>query len=130
MVTIRALECAELPAAVALLARGMLDNPVNVAAFGSDPRRRERSLQRLFGTLFRGPVAVAPDRHGHGCGSALLNAYCRALDAAGEVSYLETDKSENVPFYQRNGYAAVAEADVIGVPNWFMIRRPVPPIVA
>ena len=37
---------------------------------------------------------------------------------------LETDKWENVHFYERHGYTVIAKADVIGVPNWFMIRQP------
>jgi GNAT superfamily N-acetyltransferase len=176
----------------------MHDNPLNVTAYGEDPERRRRSLERTFAALFRvfgaqrpicalhagtvvavggiapagtcqptalqrlrfvpsmiaigpgpaarvgkwlaawgerdpdqpnshlGPVAVEPRLQGRGIGSQLMTAYCRALDAAGEVSYLETDKPDNVPFYQRHGYAAIDEADVIGVRNWFMIRQPQP----
>ena len=40
-------------AAAALLARGMLDNPVHVAVFGADPVRRHQGLHRMFETLFR-----------------------------------------------------------------------------
>jgi hypothetical protein len=53
-----------------------------------------------------------------------MREYCRRLDLAPEVSYLETDKPENVRFYERHGYVVIDEADVIGVPNWFMIRQP------
>jgi GNAT superfamily N-acetyltransferase len=75
-----------------------------------------------------GPVAVEPPLQGHGLGGQLMREYCRRLDLAGEVSYLETDKRENVPFYERHGYAVIDEADVIGVPNWFMIRQPQPSV--
>ena len=34
------------------------------------------------------------------------------------------DKRENVHFYERHEYVVVAQADVICVPNWFMIRQP------
>jgi hypothetical protein len=53
-----------------------------------------------------------------------MDEHCRRLDATGDASYLETDKRENVSFYERHGYAVVAAADVIGVANWFMLRRP------
>jgi ribosomal protein S18 acetylase RimI-like enzyme len=174
----------------------MADNPLNVAAYGAGPQRRQQSLERMFATLFRvfgaqqplaaldgealvgiagiappgtcqpdtlqrlrflpamiavgprpaarvgrwlaawgrrdpgqshshlGPVAVEPQLRGRGVGSELMRAYCRQLDEAAEVSYLETDKRQNVPFYQRHGYAVIAEAEVIGVPNWFMMRQP------
>jgi predicted N-acetyltransferase YhbS len=87
-----------------------------LAAWGSrDPDQPHSHL---------GPVAVEPQLQGQGIGSQLLNEYCRRLDSAGEVGYLETDKLENVHFYERHAYAVIDEADVIGVPNWFMIRQP------
>src|SRR2546430_15864610 len=39
--------------AVGVLARGMRDTPIHVAAFGPDPERRVRILLRMFGDLFR-----------------------------------------------------------------------------
>jgi hypothetical protein len=44
------------------------------------------------------------------------------MDAYGAVAYLETDRHANVRFYQKFGFTVVAEADVMGVPNWFMSR--------
>lgn len=52
-IQVRDLLPGERAAAVALLARGMGDNPMNVAAYGEDPERRRRSLERMFETLFR-----------------------------------------------------------------------------
>jgi hypothetical protein len=54
----------------------------------------------------------------------MMGEYCRRLDEAAEAGYLETDKSENVPFYERHGFAVIDRAEVIGVPNWFMLREP------
>jgi GNAT superfamily N-acetyltransferase len=70
-----------------------------------------------------GPLAVDLDLQGKGIGSLLLTAYCRRLDEAGMLAYLETDKTENVPLYERFGFVVTAEADVIGVKNWFMTRE-------
>jgi hypothetical protein len=39
------------------------------------------------------------------------------------TGWLETDKAENVRLYERFGYVVEEEAEVLGVPNWFM-RRP------
>src|SRR5438128_6555199 len=53
--------------AVGVLARGMRDNPIHVAAFGPDPERRVRILFRMFGDLFRvleGYGAVCARRDG------------------------------------------------------------------
>jgi GNAT superfamily N-acetyltransferase len=186
----------DVPEAVAVLARGMRDNPLHVAAWGPDPEHRRRTAARLFGALFRtmtsqtpicarrdgrivaatgiapagtcqptprqglaltpammamgparalrtmrwvrawaqrdpdvphvhlGPLAVDAHLHGQGIGSALLAEHCRRLDAAREIGYLETDKPENVRFYQRQGFETVGEAAVLGVANWFMRRAP------
>src|SRR3984885_237000 len=69
-----------------------------------------------------GPVAIEPCVQRQGIGSALLTAFCVHMDAYGAVSYLETDRRANVHFYQKYGFVVVAEANVLGVPNWFMSR--------
>jgi ribosomal protein S18 acetylase RimI-like enzyme len=73
-----------------------------------------------------GPVAVDPDLQGRGIGSMLLTDYCQRLDQTGMLSYLETDKPENVRLYERFGYQVTADATVIGVTSWFMTRKPTP----
>jgi hypothetical protein len=60
-----------------------------------------------------------------GIGSLIMQEHCRRLDAASEVGYLETDKPENVRFYERLGFEVTGDEPVIGVPNWFMRRPPV-----
>ncbi len=71
-----------------------------------------------------GPVAVDPDVQRQGIGGAMMNDFCGRMDDRAALSYLETDKSENVRFYQKFGFAVVAEAEVLGVRNWFMSRPP------
>ncbi len=70
-----------------------------------------------------GPVAVDADRQGQGIGSSLLAEFCGRLDAEKARAYLETDKTENVRFYRKFGFDVVEQADILGVPNWFMSRR-------
>jgi GNAT superfamily N-acetyltransferase len=69
-----------------------------------------------------GPVAVEPGLQGQGIGSAMLENFCTRMGERHALSYLETDKSENVRFYQRFGYSVVAEGLVLGIRNWFMAR--------
>ncbi len=195
-IEVRDLRGHERAAAVAVLARGMRDNPLHVAAFGPDPERRRMLLERQFGALFRimgdqapicavqdgaivGVTGVAPpgtcqptpaqrlrflptvarcgprtmarvgkwigtwakrdpdEPHAHlgplgvdahlqrrGIGSQIMAEHTRRLDASRTMGYLETDKAENVSFYERHGFAVVAEEPVIGVPNWYMRREP------
>jgi hypothetical protein len=46
------------------------------------------------------------------------------MDDDRALSYLETDKSENVRFYEKFGFTVNAEAKILGIPNWFMSRSP------
>lgn len=80
-----------------------------------DPQREHSHL---------GPVGVDRDLQGRGIGSKLLADYCGRMDQAGMLSYLETDKPENVRLYRRFGYEVIAEAPVLGVTSWFMTREP------
>jgi len=186
----------ELDEAVGVVARGMRDNPLHVAAYGEDPDRRLQCHTRLARAFFRvftdqqpicairdnaivgltgtappgtcqptakqrlllvpdlialgprtatrvgswmstwakhdpdephvhlGPLAVDAHLQGKGIGSLIMEEHCRRLDAAHQVGYLETDKPENVRFYERVGYEVIGEGRVIGVPNWFMRREP------
>lgn len=103
------------------------------AILGLGPSSALRTMRWLKGWADRdleephvhlGPLGVDAHLQGQGIGSQLLAEHCRRLDATGEVGYLETDKAENVAFYARQGYETVAEADVLGVPCWFMRRPP------
>ncbi len=67
-----------------------------------------------------GPVAVDSPLQGRGIGGTMLADFCARMDDCRALSYLETDKFENVRFYQTFGFTVIAEAKVLGVPNWFM----------
>jgi ribosomal protein S18 acetylase RimI-like enzyme len=82
-----------------------------------DPKERHWHL---------GPVAVDAHLQGRGVGSKLMEVFRAQMDAVGEAAYLETDKPENVRFYERFGFEVVGEQEVLGVPNWFM-NRPAKP---
>lgn len=70
-----------------------------------------------------GPLAVDAHMQGEGVGSRMMRVFCARMDAAGEDAYLETDKQVNVRFYERFGFEVVGREEVLGVPNWFMVRR-------
>jgi ribosomal protein S18 acetylase RimI-like enzyme len=70
-----------------------------------------------------GPIAVDPDAQGQGIGRLLMEQFCAHLDARGAVGYLETDRPENVVFYERFSFVVTHSATIHGVRNYFM-RRP------
>ena len=54
----------------------------------------------------------------------MLSTFCERVDQEHALSYLETDKLENVSFYEKFGFGVIEEAHVLGTPNWFMSRAP------
>lgn len=74
-----------------------------------------------------GPLAVDAHLQGQGIGSQLMQVFCAKMDAAEDVAYLETDTLINVRFYQKFGFEVISEQNVLGTPNWFMVRRPAGP---
>jgi GNAT superfamily N-acetyltransferase len=71
-----------------------------------------------------GPLAADLPVQRQGIGTVLMDQFCSTVDEAGDAAYLETDKAENVGYYERFGFETVDETDVIGVRNWFMRRSP------
>ncbi len=71
-----------------------------------------------------GPIGIERYLQGQGIGSILMRSFCEWMDTERSVSYLETDKSQNVEFYKRFGFRVIAKDKVIDVPNWFMRREP------
>ena len=69
-------------------------------------------------------LGVAPDRQGHGYGSALLQPILARADEDGVPCYLETQTERNVAFYRRRGFE-VAETGLmpgVDLPVWHMVR--------
>jgi GNAT superfamily N-acetyltransferase len=77
-----------------------------------------------------GPVVVDGGLQGLGIGSRMLAARIAEIDARGESAWLETDKPENVVFYQRAGFHVRSEAETLGTPCWFLARHPRQPSVS
>ncbi len=67
-------------------------------------------------------LGVDPPRQHAGRGTALLAALCARADADGVFCYLETDRPENVPFYESAGFAVAGESQCLGVRIWHMRR--------
>ena len=68
-------------------------------------------------------MGVRRELQGSGVGRTLLRDWLAEVDTTGAPAYLETDRSENIPFYEGGGFRVVRESVVIGVPIWHMIRR-------
>jgi ribosomal protein S18 acetylase RimI-like enzyme len=71
-----------------------------------------------------GPVGVEPGLQGRGVGAAVMRLLCDAMDAEGEIAFLETEKPENVVFYRRLGFEVMSESHLGDLQTWFMRRAP------
>jgi GNAT superfamily N-acetyltransferase len=69
-------------------------------------------------------IGVDPPRQGQGIGSALMAPVLRKADADRLPCYLETDKPEDVVFYEQHGFAVVVKDQFAkdGPPFWTMKR--------
>jgi ribosomal protein S18 acetylase RimI-like enzyme len=69
-----------------------------------------------------GPIGVLPEMQRKGIGSQMLKRACQIIDQKLDAAYLEADRPENLALYERFDFSTIAEADILGVPNWFMWR--------
>lgn len=70
-------------------------------------------------------IGVDPAFQGAGIGTALLQHRLRMCDTDAIPAYLETQKPENVPYYQRFGFTVRSTIEHPGCPTlWTMWREP------
>jgi len=69
-----------------------------------------------------GPIGVAPNFQRQGAGTALMRRYVEHLKQENAAGYLETDRWQNVEFYQKFGFIVRHEEELFGTPIWFMWR--------
>jgi GNAT superfamily N-acetyltransferase len=70
-------------------------------------------------------VGVRPGHQGKGFGGQIIRVQTAAADAERLPCWLETATPENVPLYERLGFATQVEWDVPGGPHfWGMMRPP------
>ncbi len=69
-----------------------------------------------------GPIGVLPSHQGRGVGSALMQRFCKEVDACSAKAYLETDLDENVRFYEKFGFKIIFESIIFHVENRYMER--------
>jgi GNAT superfamily N-acetyltransferase len=70
-------------------------------------------------------LGTDPPHQGKGVGAALVEPVLARCDAEGLGAYLESSKEQNVPYYQRFGFAVTGQIDLPdGPPLWPMWRDP------
>ncbi|WP_292988959.1 GNAT family N-acetyltransferase [Mycobacterium sp.] len=70
-------------------------------------------------------IGSDPSVRGKGYGQVLMQSRLDRVDAEHAPAYLESSKSENIPYYQRFGFEVTGELVVPGGPTlWPMWRKP------
>jgi len=70
-------------------------------------------------------VGTDPAAQGKGVGASLLRPVLDRCDSAGLGAYLESSKEQNIPYYQRFGFAVTGEIALPDGPTlWSMWREP------
>jgi GNAT superfamily N-acetyltransferase len=67
-------------------------------------------------------LGVDPEHQHRGVGRALLRGYLERVDAEGAPGYLETDRPQNVAFYESEGFQVARKVEVLDTPIWCMWR--------
>jgi ribosomal protein S18 acetylase RimI-like enzyme len=129
---IAAVSLAHAPGTFPLGAIGWLDNGLNALGLGIGSIIR---LARLSGVIEREHfrdrhwylymLGVDPAHQGRGLGGKLVARHVEGATRDGVPAYLETDRPENVGFYERFGYRVTRELRVrpLGdMPMWLMLR--------
>jgi GNAT superfamily N-acetyltransferase len=105
--------------------------PVMVPGVGSRLPRALKGLGMMERSHPRDPhwylafVGTDPDRRGMGAGRAVIEPVLDRCDAGGLGAYLESSKPENLPYYERFGFAVSGRIDLPdGPPLWPMWRDP------
>jgi hypothetical protein len=52
-----------------------------------------------------------------------MERYCAELDRTGTAGHLETDRPENLRFYEHFGFETTGEITVLGVRDYLMWRK-------
>ncbi len=71
-------------------------------------------------------IGVLSQAQGKGFGSRIMNAIKEECDREGVHLYLETEKEDNLPFYEKHGLNVLEEVvfKKINMPMWLMARKP------
>ena len=105
--------------------------PVMLPALGPRLRRALGGLDKMERAHPRAPhwylafLGTDPAHQGRGVGRSLVEPVLERCDATGLGAYLESSKPQNVPYYERFGFAATGQIDLPGGPPlWPMWRDP------
>ena len=74
---------------------------------------------------YLGVLGTDPKQRGRGIGAAVMGPVLERCDREGGLAYLESSRPQNIPFYERHGFAVTEEIALPEGPSvWGMRREP------
>lgn len=92
-----------------------------------DPPQKDRfAYMKNRDFIYLCTLGIKKEFHGQGFGGTLLRAVIEQSEEQGVALYLDTDKEENVAFYEKFGFKVIKKIKVpiIAHSMWEMIREP------
>ncbi len=102
--------------------RSLLGQGVRVSTRWGEVSRAFMEVHPVEPHWYLSLLGVDPPHQGHGVGLGLIEHWLAAIEQENLPSYLETDRKENVAFYQRVGFQVELELKVLETPVWCMRR--------
>ena len=102
--------------------RSLLGQGVRVSTRWGEVSRAFMEVHPVEPHWYLSLLGVDPPHQGHGVGLGLLEYWLAAVEGDQLPSYLETDREENVAFYQRVGFEVQLELTVLETHVWCMHR--------
>ncbi len=102
------------------------DTIQNLAIISKQTNLKRNRLMRGRAYTYLAMIGVASAVQGKGLGSKLMDTIKTECDSKGLDLYLETEKEENLLFYEKHGFSVLETITLpkIDLPMWLMIRNP------
>ena len=87
---------------------------------------KRKKLMKGHAYMYLIIIGVSSQAQGKGFGSKLMDTICQECDDEGLNLYLETEKEENIRFYEKHGFVVLEKIILpkLDLPMWLMLRKP------
>ena len=88
--------------------------------------QKRKKLMRNQAYAYLTIIGISSAAQGNGFGSKLMDTIKQECDHEGLNLYLETEKEENISFYEKHGLTVLEKITLpqLDLPMWLMLRKP------
>jgi len=98
----------------------------NLAIVSKQTGQKRKKLMRRQAYTYLTVIGISSAAQGKGFGNKLMDTIKQECDDEGIYLYLETEKEENINFYEKHGLTVLEKITLpkLDLPMWLMIRKP------